>query len=71
MTSKSSTKLTARDYDIVAALLKSPLDARQLLQEVLASFVFWDLELGGDFILHNSIFEGSSGDHEGDLLVAA
>ena len=39
--------------------------------EVLANFVFRDPELGGDFILHDSVFEGSSGDHERDLLVAA
>ena len=32
MTSKSSIYLTARDYDILNALVKTPLDARQLLR---------------------------------------
>lgn len=32
MASKSTTNLTARDYEVLSALIKSPLDARQLLQ---------------------------------------
>jgi len=38
--------------------------------ELLSNLVFWFRDLGGDFILQDSVFEGTSFDDEGDLFVA-
>jgi hypothetical protein len=61
----------AVDFKLISRMIHEPqaLAAGRVRIELLSNVVFWEIELGGGFLLEEAVLEGTSFDDVDDLLM--